>query len=153
MTDTDPSAPATHMFRLVYRSHSRIAQDERNVVLAQIFNVARANNKAVGVTGALLITDHYFVQALEGEESVVRSLYENISGDQRHENVELVDERSVDSRIFSRWAMAQVSAAGNADIPLHSTEGHIGQAAQQSITRDQFDFLKFMRNTVGADVV
>lgn len=153
MSDTDRSASSAHLHRLVYRSHSRIAQDERKVVLAQIFDVARTKNKAIGVTGALLITDHYFVQALEGEEAVVRSLYEHISEDQRHDHVELMDEQSVDARIFSRWAMAQVSAAGDADIPLHAVEGRIGQAAHQSPTRDQAGVLKFMRNTVGADVV
>ena len=153
MTDTSPRAPASKVFRLVYRSHSRISEGERKVVLGQIFDVARANNKAAGVTGALLITDHYFVQALEGEEAVVRSLFSHISEDQRHDDVVLVDEQSVDSRIFSRWAMAQVSAAGNADIPLHTTEGGINQAAQHPSTRDQTAFLRFMRNTVGADVV
>ena len=143
----------TSIFRIVYRSHSRIAKDERDTVLAEIFDIARANNKNADITGALLITDHYFVQALEGDETAVRSLYEHISEDQRHENVMVVDERSVDSRIFGQWAMAQVSAAGYADIPLQSTEGGIGRAEPQPTTRDQAHFLKFMRNTVGADVV
>ncbi len=61
MTATDPSAPATLLYRLVYRSHSRIPSEDRKAVLGEIFDVARAKNKALGVTGALLITDHYFV--------------------------------------------------------------------------------------------
>jgi hypothetical protein len=153
MTDTDSTASTPPIFRIVYRSHSRISQDKRETVLAQIFDVARANNEKSDITGALLITDHYFVQALEGDEAAVRSLYEHISDDQRHENVTVVDERSVDSRIFGQWAMAQVSAAGHADIPLHTTEGSLSRAAHQPTTRDQAGFLKFMRNTVGADVV
>ena len=153
MTNPKPSASEMHMYRLVYRSHSRISQDERNVVLGQIFNIARTKNKAVGVTGALLITDHYFVQTLEGEEAVVRSLYERISGDHRHENVTVMDEGPVDARVFSRWAMAEVSTAGDADIPLHAVEGGIGRAAQRPTTRDQAGLLKFMRNTVGADAI
>lgn len=153
MTDTNPPASEAPVFRIVYRSHSRIPQDGRETVLADIFDVARTNNTKAGITGALLITDHYFVQALEGDEDAVRSLYEHISNDQRHDNVKLIDERSVDSRIFARWAMAQVSAAGHADIPLHSTEGHISRAAYEPTTRDQDGFLKFMRNTVGADMV
>lgn len=153
MTDTDSTASASPIFRIVYRSHSRISQDERKTVLAQIFDVARSRNKKAGITGALLITDHYFVQALEGDEAAVRALYEHISKDERHDNVTLVDEQSVESRLFSRWAMAQVSAAGHADIPLHTTEGSIHRAAPQPTTRDQAGFLKFMRNTIGADVV
>lgn len=146
-------AAETLVFRIIYRSHSQIPQDQRSAVLGEIFSTARTNNKAVGVTGALLITDHYFVQALEGEESVVRSLYERISADERHNNVTLVDEQSVDARIFSRWAMAQVSASGHADIPLHTTEGKIKRAAHQTTTREQDSMLKYMRNTIGADVV
>jgi hypothetical protein len=150
---TRRASPASSIFRIVYRSHSRIAQDKRGAVLAEIFDVARTNNTKADITGALLITDHYLVQALEGEEAAVRSLYEHISRDRRHEDVTVVDERPVDSRIFAEWAMAQVSAAGHADIPLHSTEGGIGRGAPQPTTRDQAGFLKFMRNTVGADVV
>lgn len=153
LSESGSRAPEKQTFRLVYRSHSRIAADEREAVLGQIFDVARAKNKAVGVTGALLITDHYFVQALEGDEAVVRPLYERISEDERHDDVVLLDERSVPSRIFPRWAMAQVSAAGSADIPLHTTDGVISRAAPQPTTRDQVEFLRFMRNTVGADVV
>lgn len=152
MTDTEPTA--SPIFRIVYRSHSRISEDDRKTVLAQIFDVARVNNSAAGVTGALLITDHHFVQALEGAEPAVRTLYERISGDERHDDVTLVDERSVDSRLFPDWAMAQVSAAGHADIPLHTTDGGLSRAAaHQPTSRDQAGFLKFMRNTVGADVV
>jgi hypothetical protein len=154
MTDTEPAASASPIFRITYRSHSLIPEDDRKAVLGEIFDVARVNNTAAGVTGALLITDHFFVQALEGEESTVRSLYERIRRDERHDDVTLVDERPVDSRIFPDWAMAQVSAAGHADIPLHSTEDGIGRAgAHQPTTRDQSSFLKFMRNSVGADVV
>ncbi len=154
MTDTaNGAATASPIFRIVYRSHSRIPQDDRNAVLGEIFTVARASNKTAGVTGALLITDHYFVQALEGEQAAVRSLYERIRTDPRHDDVTLVDDGTVELRIFARWAMAQVSAAGHADIPLHTTEGSISRAAAQPATRDQADFLTFMRNTVGADVI
>lgn len=153
LPESDSRAPDKQTFRLVYRSHSRISHDEREAVLGQIFDVARAKNKAAGVTGALLITDHYFVQALEGEEPVVRSLYERISEDQRHDDVVLMDERSVPSRLFPRWAMAQVSAAGHADVPLHTIDGVISRAADHPSTRDQAAFLRFMRNTIGADVV
>jgi hypothetical protein len=149
--DTTPSAGPT--FRLIYRSHSRIAADDRATGLARIFSASRANNKRLGVTGALLVTEGWFVQALEGDESVVRGLYERISGDPRHEDVTVIESAPVDRRVFSRWAMAQVSSLGHADIPLHVTDGHISRAADQALTREQTVVLKTMRNTIGADTV
>ena len=65
------------------------------------------------------MTEGWFVQALEGDESVVRGLYERISEDPRHEDVTVIESAPVDGRVFSRWAMAQVSRSGQADIPLH----------------------------------
>lgn len=149
----DAISSAGRTFRLIYRSHSRIPADDRGVGLAGIFSVARANNKRLGVTGALLITDNWFVQALEGDEPVVRGLYERISADPRHEDLTVVESATVDGRVFSRWAMAQVSPMGHADIPLHATDGRIHPAADQPLTRDQAAVLKIMRNTIGADTV
>ena len=149
----DTTASAEQTFRLIYRSHGRIPADDRATGLARIFSVARANNKRLGVTGALLVTEGWFVQALEGDESVVRGLYERISEDPRHEDVTVIESAPVDGRVFSRWAMAQVSRSGQADIPLHVTDGHIQKAAVQPVTREQSVVLKTMRNTIGADTV
>jgi len=106
------------VYRLIYRSHSRIGAAERKQQLGGIFTVARSSNKKLGVTGALLITDDEFVQALEGLEPVVRELYTKINKDKRHEHVELLESGDVSGRVFGRWAMAKVAADGEPDIPL-----------------------------------
>jgi hypothetical protein len=49
--------------------------------------------------------------------------------------------------------MAQVSALGQADIPLHVTEGRIHAAAAPPVTREQSAVLKSMRDTIGADTL
>ena len=155
MTGTAPDEAGT-VFRLIYRSHSRIPPDDRPGALADIFREARANNTQAGITGALLVTDHWFVQELEGTEPVVRSLYERICGDHRHDQVTLIEAGPVEDRAFSRWAMAQVSATGSADIPLEATEGEIHPTTGEPfahLTKDQFTVLRAMRNTIGADVV
>lgn len=130
----DESGP---VFRLIYRSHSRIPADERPTVLSAIFVVARSRNKEAQVSGALLITDHYFVQALEGDETAVRSLFDRISNDERHTEVTVIEEGVCAQRTFSRWSMARVSSSGKADIPLHSNNGEIHAAARSSLTREQ----------------
>jgi predicted sulfurtransferase len=153
MSEAQTPAEPAPTFRLVYRSHSRIPAGTRREVLAAIFDSARSNNKQLQVTGALLVTDHYFVQTLEGEESRVRALFDRIRHDDRHDEVTVVAEETPEGRVFSRWAMARVSADGGPDIPLHTTDGRISPAARTALTRDQMALLKRMRNTIGADVV
>ena len=141
----------TQPFRLIYRSRSRITPEDRSAELADIFSVARSNNKQAGITGALLVTDHWFVQALEGEEPAVQRLYGHILEDDRHDDVTVIESGAVDGRVFPRWAMAEVSKLGRADIPLHATAGRIHAAAEQPVTREQSAVLTTMRNTIGAD--
>jgi len=74
----------TPTFRLIYRSHNRIPGDRRKAELGAIFSAARSTNKRLDVTGALLTSGDWFVQALEGDEAVVRDLYERIGKDARH---------------------------------------------------------------------
>jgi hypothetical protein len=151
---TEARTPTDPTFRLVYRSHSRVASDGRQAALASIFEVARANNAELQVTGALLVTDHYFVQTLEGEEGRVRALFDRIRRDERHDEVIVIAEEAPAERVFGQWAMARVSAAGGPDIPLRTGEdGTIQPEAPGSLTRDQATLLKRMRDTIGADVV
>ncbi|MDQ6775024.1 MAG: BLUF domain-containing protein [Actinomycetota bacterium] len=152
MSDTadnaDDSGP---VFRLIYKSHSRIAPEQRQSELGAIFTTARRNNKSLGVTGALVITEDAFVQALEGDESVVRDLYEGISRDQRHDRVAIVEAQVVPGRTFGRWAMAKVATDGGPDIRLLSSaqRGKIVSAgADHHITSEQETVLAFMRRLV-----
>jgi hypothetical protein len=141
------------VFRLIYSSHSTIPPEQRQGVLANIFDVARSKNKRAGVTGALLVTDHWFVQTLEGDEATVTALFEQIRGDTRHERVSVVETGFVGERTFPRWSMAQVSKSGHADIPLHNVGGRIHSAARVNQTEAQRALLTRMRNVIGADTV
>lgn len=153
MTEAEPGPSTSPVFRLVYRSRSAIPAEERRAGLADVFDVARSNNRRSGVTGALLVTDHYFVQTLEGDEERVRALYDRIAADPRHTDVTVVSESVPGVRVFSKWAMARVSADGSGDIPLHTSEGRISPAAPSPVTPEQAALLRTMRNTIGADVV
>jgi hypothetical protein len=156
MTHAAEGEPSGPVFRLVYRSHSRIPLDDRPVALAEILRVARSANARASITGALLITDNWFVQALEGEESSVQALYQRIRQDPRHEHVTLIESGNRDACVFSRWAMAQVSASGQADIPLEATEGDREihpTTSTDPLTREQTTVLRTMRNSIGADVL
>lgn len=147
MDDDMSNSPSEDVFRLTYRSRSRIQSDRRIEALGALFSAARAKNKKLGITGALLITDDWFVQTLEGDETAVRGLFETIRDDPRHDTVTLINSSVVDQRVFSRWAMAKVAADGEPDIPLLTGKKGIVTAAAQPTTAEQDAMLDFMRET------
>ena len=149
MTETAAGDPGP-VFRLIYRSRSRIGAADRKYQLGEIFSVARSSNKKLGVTGALLITDDEFVQALEGPEPVVRELYTKINKDKRHEHVELLESGDVSGRVYGRWAMAKVAADGEPDIPLLTNvdKGGISPAQPRPGTEAHEAVLAVMRQSL-----
>jgi hypothetical protein len=132
-------------FRLMYRSHSRLPEDSRRAELGDIFSVARSNNKKQDITGALLLTQNWFVQTLEGDETAVRDLFARIEADSRHDQVSVLEARSVDGRVFSRWAMAKVAEDGEPDIPLIAGPRGATVAAGHHTTSEQDEVLETMR--------
>jgi hypothetical protein len=138
------------VFRLIYRSRNLIPVAERKFQLGEIFSVARSKNKQAGVTGALLISEDSFAQALEGPEPLVRQLYARICQDGRHGQVELLQTRDGQQRVFGRWAMAKVAADGEPDIPLLTNvdKGGISPAQPRPTTTEQDAVLDFMRQSL-----
>ncbi len=104
MTDTPAS-----LFRLVYRSQLTISPEDRKVEIDAILQDSRAKNVDRDITGALLVWQDYVVQTLEGDESVVRGLYEKIAVDDRHEAVTLLEAQPIEKRNFARWSMARIA--------------------------------------------
>jgi Sensors of blue-light using FAD len=136
---------ATETFRLIYRSRNLIPEDQRKTELGSLFGQARSNNKRQGITGALLLSDDWFVQTLEGDEEAVRALFDQIEKDSRHGSVAVIETgRAV--RVFSKWAMARVAADGERDIALIAHVDGIHRAAPQRTTGDQESVLDVMRS-------
>ncbi len=98
-----------------------------------------------------MLSDDWFVQVLEGQECAVRSLYALIEKDPRHDSVSLLETRTVDERVFSRWAMAKVAEDGEPDIPLIAHRDGISPAAGRGTTPEQDELLAFMRDSAVGD--
>lgn len=145
MTDPTPNRPGESTFRLMYRSRTLIPQDQRKVELGRLFSEARSNNKQQGITGALLLSEDWFVQVLEGEEDAVRALFTHIERDDRHDSVSVLETGKVPARVFARWAMAKVAEHGEPDIPLIAHTDGISPAAGRGTTPEQDDLLDVMR--------
>jgi len=106
------------MHQLLYVSNAveLMSRQELEVLLDQ----AKANNKALNITGMLVYHDGTFIQILEGEEQQVKSLFEEVKKDPRHDNVILIEEMPVQKRAFASWDMAfrQLSTAELKDYPV-----------------------------------
>ncbi len=133
------------IFRLIYRSRSRIPASTIDNELGEIFRGARANNGLAGITGALLIYEDWFAQTLEGPEAAVRDLFDRIKRDSRHDSVELRQEGVVGDRVFSRWAMARVAEHGDPDIFLVAGATGVVESAARKSNADQERILNVMR--------
>ena len=145
-SDFDKKTVLDMPFRLIYRSRSKVAEANRDAELSNIFRVARRKNAELGITGALLMYHDWFAQTLEGEERAVRALYARIEKDPRHDTVEMLEDGFVASRVFARWAMAEVAEHGEPDIPLIATTTGVTEAASRHTTPEQDRVLAIMRD-------
>ena len=133
------------LYVLSYRSHSTIAADQADAELAKILRVARANNAALAITGALMLYDTWFAQVLEGPEKSVRALFERIKADERHASVEILEQGPAEARAFARWAMAHVGEHGNPDMPVMAVGDKLVPAASWRPTLEQEMLLDQLR--------
>jgi hypothetical protein len=92
------------VFSLVYSSTTDHdwSQDE----LVGLLEWSRGWNADNGVTGLLLYRDCAFMQFLEGDEDTVRDLFDHISHDRRHQDVDLMWAHETERRRFADWTMA-----------------------------------------------
>jgi hypothetical protein len=88
---------------------SRAVGPQTTTVTSQILETARAFNKAHDLTGVLCQGKGLYVQVLEGERSVVNSLYRRIAADSRHVDAEIVLFGEIKNRQFKDWSMALVN--------------------------------------------
>jgi hypothetical protein len=102
------------LHRLIYCSRNAIEGDasEAERHIEQILVSARRNNRAAGVSGALLFTQGCFVQALEGERDTLELVFERIQGDERHNDVAILVFEPIAERMFPNWDMAYLGDVG-----------------------------------------
>ena len=93
--------------RLVYISENQIDAARGSTIrqLGEIQETSKRNNERLGLTGALVFDDWWFLQVLEGDRRAVWRQFEHISHDERHANVLLVEMKEVEARVFGNWWM------------------------------------------------
>lgn len=90
--------------QLVYLSRATTSVDR-----AELFDItatSMANNRAAGITGALMFCDGYFLQILEGESAVLTRTLDRIAQDPRHADLQVIERRENVARSFADWDMS-----------------------------------------------
>jgi hypothetical protein len=87
--------------------------------LSDLLGKSRVNNAALDVSGILLYKDGNFMQVLEGEQTVVQTLYEKVSKDPRHRGLLTLLHGPLAERQFQDWSMGfrDLNAADVLAIP------------------------------------
>lgn len=113
------------LYRCVYYSRNRIAGGPAQIVseIDSILAAARCNNARLGVTGALVFNRGVFAQVLEGAARSVEAVFEKIQRDQRHHDIQVLQYKPSDERLFESWSMAFLGRSRE-DQDLF---GHIGR--------------------------
>lgn len=107
------------MFCLVYASTA--TELLPGLGLLELLRQARDHNAGVGITGLLLYKKGIFMQALEGEEAAVRTLYAAICKDPRHHHVSTLLAIPTTERQFPQWSMGFKSVG---ELPVGSMPGY-----------------------------
>ncbi|MEO0328712.1 MAG: BLUF domain-containing protein [Pseudomonadota bacterium] len=92
------------MYRIFYVSSVSPFFSENMVI--DLCSKAEIYNREVGIGGALLYNGKNFAQVLEGERTIVRSLFEKIGKDIRHSNLIVMKEVEAKERYFKEWGMS-----------------------------------------------
>lgn len=91
------------MYFVIYSSNATVnftIEDVKNLLTE-----SREKNKALSITGMLLLFDGKFLQYLEGEEKVTRELFDLIGKDERQKDVLKLKEGYIENRYFNDWSM------------------------------------------------
>lgn len=73
--------------------------------LQALLKKCRQNNEKASISGILLYLDPFFIQILEGEEAIVKALFDKIKRDARHQKVKIIFQKPVEVRAFPDWTM------------------------------------------------
>lgn len=95
----------TQFEQVIYVSRATVPMDSLQNI-SEILGISQRNNWRDGVTGALAFSDGRFLQVVEGRVGAIEGLLRRISADPRHNDVAVVQRRTVDARFFPDWSMA-----------------------------------------------
>ena len=139
-----------YLSRLSYYSKITIADLELKVgdELKKIILSCKKNNPSQGLSGALLFSDKYFAQILEGDRKAVTETFCRISQDPRHSDIVMLRAVPISERTFVDWSMA---FAGQSEVveSLYNKYSTFNEFNPAKMTADSLE--RFIEELVSTD--
>ena len=102
-------------------------------VLDDILTISRRRNSQVDITGTLICRSDMYLQLIEGPEAAVQVTYERIKLDDRHLELNLLVSRTVNERLFPKWAMRDDPARSWMWSPEEVAAGALAAATPEQV--------------------
>lgn len=141
---------ATMIYQTAYFSSASGSITESDVAI--ILANAQTKNKALGVTGMLLLMDQVFFQVLEGDRQVVEDLIARIEKNPLHGGLIRVHSVEREERLFPGWSMGfekfvygVTPGATLRDLPFDMSE-LANSRSVQVLAKHAPEILVFMRS-------
>lgn len=119
------------MLSIAYTSSATAPVSEDDI--AAILLKSRANNRRLGLTGALMYRGKRFIQILEGPDEVVRARFDLIAADPRHRDVHIIRELQIRDRQFPEWTMGFHAVDSKSGTQLPGYEDILGRRGAERI--------------------
>lgn len=84
---------------------SQAASDLAPHDLVALLERSRSNNEQNGLSGLLMYCSQSFLQVLEGDAEAIENTYHRIRSDDRHKNLRMLLDATVDEALFPDWTM------------------------------------------------
>ncbi|TNH38620.1 BLUF domain-containing protein [Paracoccus haeundaensis] len=135
LNDMTMDAPAQKVERLSYCLYRSSAAPGLNApALDYLLVKSRIRNQELGLSGCLHYENGIFFQWLEGPPSALYPLLSKLEEDSRHINFTVLDQGSLEQRIFDQWQMrfsdSQVASLFNWLTTQNKTEVSADDYAQ-----------------------
>ena len=93
------------MHMITYISEVSMPPELHGWELNDILKSGQQRNKKLGVGGVLFLRGNTFFQTIEGPCDAVRSVFQSIQADDRHNSLYVLFDEPIEERRFSDWSM------------------------------------------------
>lgn len=102
-----PGPPGSRLTRLTYMSRptKRALEPSFSEAMARLSRQSQARNRLADLTGALIVSEGWFIQTIEGGHAPLIETLGRINQDPRHEDMRVFEIATTSTRLFESWAM------------------------------------------------
>lgn len=124
------------LYHLMYISTPTMKVDDEE--LMSILDRSRVRNLELQITGALMRSEEYFLQYLEGPQIEIERLVQKIGTDFRHQNLLTLSKGEMNLRLFPNWGMG----FGNGDTWRKALRHHLNAVRQDVTSQTPIDIIE-----------